>query len=61
MLNTSVNNNNGGILDGNWVAKNGTSSVDSSGTKKYIKDKRINYGNNVDVSKRIGASSTDSN
>jgi hypothetical protein len=34
MLNTSVNNNNGGILEGNWIVKNGTSSVDSSGTKK---------------------------
>ena len=31
MLNTSVNKN-GGILDGSWITKNGTSSVDSSGT-----------------------------
>jgi len=31
MLNSSINNN-GGILDGSWIAKNGTSSVDSSGT-----------------------------
>lgn len=34
MLNTSVTNKNGGRLDGSWIAKNGTSSVDSSGTKK---------------------------
>lgn len=34
MLNTSVANINGGMLNGNWLVKNGTSSVDSSGTKK---------------------------
>jgi len=34
MLNTSVANNNIGRLDGSWIVKNGTSSVDSSGTKK---------------------------
>ena len=61
MLNTSVTNNNGGRLDGSWNVKNGTSSVDSSGTKKQMKDKRINVGNNIDMSRRIGVTSTDNN
>ena len=61
MLNTSVTNNNGGRLDGSWNDKNGTSSVDSSVTKKQMKDKRINVGNNIDMSRRIGVSSTDNN
>jgi hypothetical protein len=61
MLNSSVTNNNGGCLDGSWNAKNGTSIVDSSETKKQMKDKRINVGNNIDMSRRIGVSSIDNN
>ncbi len=38
MLNTSVTNTHGGRIDGSWIAKNGTSSVDSSGTNQQIKD-----------------------
>jgi len=54
MLNTSVTNTHGGRIDGSWIAKNGTSSVDSSGTNQQIKDKRIIAGNNIDTSRRIG-------
>ena len=61
MLNTSVANNNIGRLDGSWIGKNGTSSVDSSGTKKQMNEKHINVGNNIDMSRRIGVSSTDKN
>ena len=61
MLNTSVTNTHGGRIDGSWIGKNGTSSVDSSGTNQQIKDKRIIAGNNIDMSRRIGVQSTDNN